>query len=62
MTKQRAINVTVTTFSADCGQCGGGAIDNRTGSFMLEYDSIRSGLSCHDCGVKIIVKNKTARL
>ena len=56
----KAINIEVTTFSAEC-PCGGGVIDKVTSSFQLDSDSFGNGMECHDCGVEIKVKNKTAR-
>lgn len=56
---KRAINLTVTPFTAEC-PCGGSVTDTRNGAYQLDSDS--HDLACDTCEAAIVVTTKTARL
>ena len=57
MTTKTAIDVSATTFTAEC-PCGGSVLSDQTGSYQLDGDG---PMTCDTCGSAIRI-GKTARI
>lgn len=57
MATQKAINVAVVLFRADC-PCGGGVFNTDTHSYDLTADGYN--LQCDTCDSKVVLRRRTA--